>query len=188
MSGCVTLNQPARGSKVSKIHPLSRLCKISHQSMTMPLVWMKIYKWLNVLCSPSSYSKSSICDTPWSPPRSSASSSCPLIQSPVDMPQKCCFNNCILNNVQLEKDPRFYFSHSLQASDVNRPPSPPAVWQTHKLGSSSSPHLKTAEQRQHSQQICICLKRKHFIQCFLNECFGLFNCSFMLSPLAVLLI
>lgn len=39
-------------------------------------------------CSPSSYSKSSTCDTPWSPPQSSASSSCPLIRSPVDVMHK----------------------------------------------------------------------------------------------------
>lgn len=37
--------------------------------------------------SPFSYGKSSICDTPWSPPQSSASSSCPRERWPVGMMQ-----------------------------------------------------------------------------------------------------
>lgn len=37
--------------------------------------------------SPSSCSRSSTCDTPWSPPQSFSSSSCPPVQSPVDRMQ-----------------------------------------------------------------------------------------------------
>lgn len=134
-------------------------------------------------CSPSSCSRSSTCDTPWSPPQSFSSSSCPPVQSPVDRMQNYQTWNFwhevnhvphLQHKIQKlkvsmfywlstklgtcsRKKPQFYLQHldSIkiqtdfksnlpQASDVNLPPSPPGAWQTHTLGSSSSPHLNTA--------------------------------------------
>lgn len=127
-----------------------------------------------IKCSPSSCRRSSTCDTPWSPPQSFASSSCPPSQSPVDARWKYTHLNTLAhtsvtiwvghnshnsNNIEVgllsNRIPRFFqpvklfFSkhvfYSPQASHGNQPQSPPVGWQTHTLDFSSSPDLNTAE-------------------------------------------
>lgn len=128
-----------------------------------------------IKCSPSSCSRSSTCDIPWSPPQFFASSSCPPSQSPVDARWKYTHlntqahasatiwvghNNHNSKNIEVgllsNRIQRFlYFNcdlffskhvfYSPQASHGNQPQSPPVGWQTHTLDSSSSPDLNTAE-------------------------------------------